>query len=162
MAWPACAGSGAPRAPRSIAISPPLGPALSCGLRPGTRYPGPAVARPMDGQRSAPVLAHHFGAPRRAPAGPRRRQAQGRTLHLAVRDAGTGDPRRNLSRFARAARPVAGNAPLPSRAEASLGRLLASDGRARNPRLGRQRRSRSTAPFSPATAAERRRSSRRR
>ena len=56
-------------------------------------------ARPVGRERSALAFAH--GAPHacRAQAGSRRRQAQrGRARHLAIREAGTGNAGRDLSR----------------------------------------------------------------
>ena len=51
-----------------------------------------AVARSVDGERSAPVHPPRASRRCREPAGSRRRQAQrSRTRHLAVRDAGRAD-----------------------------------------------------------------------
>ena len=113
---------------------------------------------------SAPV----HRAPRRVPhatrrAGSRRRQAQrGRARHLAGCKPAERNAGRDLSRLARPASSAAADAPLPCRAEASFRRHLAGDGRAGDARRPTTRRSRSTAPSSPATAAAKRRSIRRR
>ena len=73
-----------------------------------------------------------------------------------------GTPVADLSALARA-RPSGFAGPaLPCRPEAPLGRHLAGDGGAGDARRGPERRSPSTAPFLPATAAAKRRSIRRR
>ena len=95
-------------------------------------------ARPVGRERSALAVAHAAPHTCRAQAGSRRRQAQrGRARHLAIRQAGTGNAGRDLSRLARPRPAATRRAPLPCRPEASLGRHLAGDGGAGDARRGR-------------------------
>ena len=106
-------------------------------LRPGARHRGAARARPVGREWSALAFAH--GAPHacRAQAGSRRRQAQrDRARHLAIRQAGTGNAGRDLSRIARHRSAATRRAALSCRPEASFGRYLADDGGAGDERRG--------------------------
>ena len=89
-----------------------------------------------NGPRSLSRMARRTAC--RAQAGSRRRQAQrDGARHLAIRQAGTGNAGRDLSRLARHRPAATRRAALPCRSEASLGRHLAGDGGAGDERRGR-------------------------
>ena len=140
--------------------------ALPCRMRSARRDRRTSLARPV-GNRQADMTADS-PRKRRSPASRRTRSRRpeahrGGARHLAGIATGRGNAGRDLSALARA-RPVSlpPRPPLSCRIEAPLGRRLARDGGARDARRGRGRRSPFTAPSSPATAAARRRSIRRR